>query len=211
MTLRLHHAPMACSMASRFVLAETGLPHEIAVVRTSRGEHRSEAYGRINPRRKVPALETDFGVLTESTAILPYLADLAPDAGLLPPAGSFERAQAQSWLSYISSTIHVAFAGAMFPETFEGCDPEAVRQVQLGRLSQALQSVDAHMAGREFLLDAFSLCDLYLLVFLVWRGAPAVAGKLPPLPNLDLFQQRLFARPALAQVMGEEMKLMAQA
>ena len=211
MTIRLHHAPMACSMASRFALAETGLPHEIAVVRTSRGEQHTEAYGRINPRRKVPALETDQGVLTESTAILPFIADLAPEAALMPPAGTFARAEAQAWLSYISSTVHVAFAGALFPQAFEGCDPEAVRKVHLGRLTAALESLDAHLAGRDFILDQFSVCDLYLLVFLVWRGAPALAGRLPALPNLDAFQQRMFARPALAAVLGEEMKLMAEA
>jgi glutathione S-transferase len=94
--LRLHHAPMACSLASRFALALSGLPHEIAVVRTTRGEQKTPAYLRINRRGKVPALETDQGVLTESTAILPYIADLAPDAGLMPAAGTFQRAQAQS-------------------------------------------------------------------------------------------------------------------
>ena len=69
--LRLHHAPMACSLATRFTLAEAGLPHDIAIVRTARGENRTAAYLAINPRGKVPALETDDGVLTESTAILP--------------------------------------------------------------------------------------------------------------------------------------------
>lgn len=211
MTLRLHHSPMACSLASRFALAEAGLPHELAVVRTARGENRAAAYLTINPRGKVPALQTDDGVLTESTAILPYIADLAPAARLLPPAGSFARAQAQSWLSFISSTVHAAYTGVLRAEAFEGCDPEAVRKVHLARLQTALQELDAHLADREFMLDALSVCDLYLLVFLLWRGAPAVAGRLPPLPNLDRFQQRMLARPALAAALGEDMKLMAEA
>ena len=88
--LRLHHAPMACSLASRFALAEAGLAHEVAVVRTARGENRNEAYLRVNPRGKVPALETDQGVITESTAILPFIADLAPEADLLPPPSDLE-------------------------------------------------------------------------------------------------------------------------
>jgi len=208
--LRLHHAPMACSLASRFALAEAGLAHEVVVVRTSRGENRAEAYLQINPRGKVPALQTDEGVITESTAILPFIADLAPQAGLLPPAGTFARAQAQSWLSFLSSTVHAAYTGALRPETVAGCDAEALQSVQLARIGAALQDVDAHLAKQDHLLDAFSLCDLYLLVFLLWRGAPAVAGKLPPLPNLDAFQQRMLARPALAAILGEEMKLMAE-
>lgn len=209
--LKLHHAPMACSMATRFALAESGLPHEVAIVRTSRGENKTAAYLAINPRGKVPALQTDDGVLTESTAILPFVADLAPDARLLPPPGGFARAQAQSWLSFLSSTVHAAFSGVLRPESFEGCDAEAVRNVHLARLQTALQEIDAHLAGREFILDNLSVCDLYLLVFLLWRGAPAVAGRLAPLPNLDQFQQRMLARPALAAVLGEEMKLMAEA
>ena len=209
--LLLHHAPMACSLASRFALAEAGLAHEVIVVRTARGENREPAYLRINPRGKVPALQTDDGVLTESTAILPFVADLAPDARLLPPPGSFARAQAQAWLSFISSTVHAAYTGALRAEAFEGCDVEAVRNLHLARLQAALQEVDAHLAERDFLLDDLSVCDLYLLVFLLWRGAPAVAGRVAPLPNLDQFQQRMLARPALAAVLGEEMKLMAEA
>lgn len=206
--LRLHHSPLACSLASRFALAETGLPHEIVVVRTARGENRNPAYLQVNPRGKVPALQTEDGILTESSAILPYIADLSP--GLLPPAGGFARAQAQAWLSFLSSTVHTAFTGVLRAEAFESCDVEAVRAVHVARLQAALDEIDAHLATRDHLLDAFSVCDLYLLVFLLWRGAPQVAGRLRPLANLDRFQQHMLSRPAVASVMGEEMKLMAE-
>ncbi len=207
--LRLHHAPMACSLASRFALALSGLPHEIAVVRTTRGEQKTPAYLAINPRGKVPALETDDGVLTESTAILPYIADLAPAAGLLPPARTFQRAQAQSWLSFLSSTLHVALSTAMFPPP--GCDNDVARAAALERVTAALADVDAHLDGREHLLDAFSVCDLYLLTFILWRAAPAFAGRLPAYPNLDRFQQALLARPELVAILGEEMRLRSEA
>jgi len=207
--LRLHHSPMACSLASRFALAVAGLPHEVVIVRTARGENLTAAYLQINPRGKVPALQTDDGVLTESTAILPYIADLAP--GLLPPAGGLARAQAQAWLSFLSSTVHAAFTGVLRAEAFEGCDVEAVRTVHLSRLRAALQEIDDHLEGQDHLLNAFSLCDLYLLVFLLWRGAPQVAGRLSPLANLDRFQQRMLSRPAVGSVLREEMKLMAEA
>jgi glutathione S-transferase len=210
MTLRLHHAPMACSLASRFALAETGLAHEIVVVRTRAGEHLTEAYGRINPRRKVPALETGEGVLTESSAILPYIADLAPERGLLPTA-PFGRAQVQSWVGYLASTVHPAFAGAMFPERFttEPASAQGVGAKYLETLGAALSGIDAHLAGRTFLLDELSIADLYLTVFLLWRQGPAMAGRLPDLPNLDAFQQRMLARPAIAATLGDDMKLMA--
>ena len=106
--------------------------------------------------------------------------------------------------------MHSAYTGALRPEAFDGCDTAAVRAVHVTRIGAALQEVDAHLANRDHLLDAFSLCDPHSLVFLLWRGAPAVAGKLPALANLDAFQQRMLARPALAAILGEEMKLMAE-
>lgn len=202
MTLRLHHSPMACSLASRLALMEADLPHEIVLVHTTRGEQKSDPYRRINPRGQVPALETPEGVLTESTAILPYIADLAPGKALLPPPRSFERAQAQSWLSYLSSTVHAAYGGLLNP------DLAATREVFHARLVTALQAIDAHLEGRDYLLERFSLADLYLLVFSLWR---VIAGPLPALPNLDAFQMRMLARPGIGPTIGEEMRLRAEA
>lgn len=206
--LRLHHAPLACSLASRLALIESGLPHDIAFVDTARGEQKSPVYRRINPRGQVPALETDEGVLTESTAILPYIADLAPEKRLFPAPGTFARAAGQSWLSFLSSTLHVALARAMFAPP--GFDTPQARETALQRVTAAYQDIDRHLEGRDHLLDAFSVCDLYLLVFGLWRAAPALAGKLPPLQNLDRVQQKLLARPGLGVIIGEEMQLRAK-
>lgn len=206
--LRLHHAPLACSLASRLALVESGLPHEIVFVDTARGEQKSAAYLRLTPRGQVPALETDQGVLTESTAILPYIADLAPEKRLFPEPGTFARAQGQSWLSFLSSTLHVALSRAMFSPP--GCDTPEAREAALERVAAAYQDIDRHLEGRDHLLDAFSVCDLYLLVFGLWRAAPTLAGKTPPLPNLDRVQQKHLARPGLGVIIGEEMQLRAK-
>jgi glutathione S-transferase len=212
MTLTLHHSPFACSLASRFALAESGLPHEIVLVDLGAGAQHDPEYRAINPQGKVPALVTDEGVLTESTAVLPYIADRVPEMQLFPQCGTFARAKAQSRLSYLSSTVHAAFTGAFRPERFttDADAIEATRAAFMERVGQALAPLDAHMADREFLLDAFGVCDLYLLIFLTWRGSPAVAGKLPAFANLDQLQQRLLARPALAAAMGADMQAMAQ-
>jgi len=202
MTLRLHHSPVACSLASRLALMEAGLEHEIMLVHTTRGDQKAGAYRRINPRGQVPALETAEGVITESTAILPYIADLAPGKALMPPQGSFERAQAQAWLSYLSSTVHAAYGGLL------KADLAASREVYHAQLVSALQAIDAHLEGRDYLLERFSVCDLYLLVFALWR---AIAGPLPALPNLDAFQMRMLARPGIGPTIGEEVRLRAEA
>lgn len=202
--LRLHHAPLACSFASRLALYESGLPHEVVFVDT-----KSEAYRAINPRGQVPALETDDGVLTESAAILPYIADLSPANRLFPPAGTFARAQGHVWLSFLSSTLHVALARALFAQP--GCDNPQAEAAALARAIAAYRDVDARLEGREHLLDEFSVCDLFLLVFALWRAAPAFSGKLPPLLNLDRLQQRLLARPGVGAMVGEEMQLRMKA
>ncbi|WP_165191761.1 glutathione S-transferase family protein [Caulobacter soli] len=213
MTLTLFHAPLSCSLASRLALLESGLPHEIKVVHTTRGENLTEAYARINPRRKVPALVTAEGVITESTAILPYIADRAPERALLPSPGTYARAQAQAWLGFLSSTVHAAFSPALFPERIvsEPAAAEALRASALETLVKALTELDSHLSDRQFLLEAFSLCDLYALVFSLWRGAPALAGRLPALVHLDAYQMRLMGRPGLMPIIGEDMAARAAA
>ena len=207
--LRLHHAPLACSLASRFALVEADLPHEVVLVRTWKGEQLTDAYRAINPRGKVPALETDQGILTESTAILPFIADLAPDKGLFPEAGTFERAQGQAWLSFLSSTLHAALSAALFAR--EGCDNDIARSAALARATAAFKDVDDHLQGRDHMLDGPSVCDLYLLTFALWRMAPSLAGQLPPFPSINRLQQQLLAKPAFQQIVEEEMKLRSEA
>jgi glutathione S-transferase len=206
----LYHSPLACSLASRLALTEAGLPHEVVFVHTARGEQHGADYARVNPRGKVPALATPEGVLTESTAILPFIADSAPDKDLLPVPGTFERAVAQSWLSFLSSTVHASYTGIIAPQQYAAGTAEhaAIVEAQRARLAKALTEIDAHLAGREWMLDAFSLVDVYLLVFCMWR---TVAGALPTMPALDAFQQRMLARPGYMPIVGEEMALRATA
>ena len=204
MSNHLYHAPMACSLASRLALVEAGVPHDIHFVLTWKGENKTAEYLAINPRGKVPALKTAQGVLTESSAILPYIADLVPDKRLIPLAGSFERAVAQSRLSFFSSSVHAAFTPLIGAHALTEA---AARDAALGQLLTVLGEADAMLEGRDHVLDHFSVCDLYLFVFLLWRRAPALAGLLRVFANLDRLEQAILARPGVAAIIGEEMKL----
>lgn len=116
-------------------------------------------------------------------------------------------------LGFLSSTVHAAFTPAMFPERTVS-DPaaaEALRSSALDALTKALSELDRHLANREFILDAFSLCDLYALVFCLWRGGPALVGRLPALSHLDAYQMRLMGRPGLMPIIGEDMAARAAA
>lgn len=205
--LTLYHSPMACSLACKLALATAELPHEVVTVRTWKGEQKSDAYRAINPHGKVPALETPDGILTENTAILPYIADLVPGKKLMPASGTFERAKAQSWLSYFSSSLHASLSGAMF--ALPGCDGDECRRSALDRAIGVLTDVDASLANRDHVLDAFSVCDLYLTVFSMWRAAPALASHLPQFANLDRLQTRVLSNQKLAAIVGEDMKARA--
>jgi len=198
---------MACSLASRLTLVAADLPHEVILVRTWKGEQKADAYRAINPRGKVPALQTPDGILLESTAILPYLADLAPWKALMPPAGTFARAQAQGWLSYFSSALHTSLNAAMFP--LLGCDGDEGRKSALDRVIGVLSDIDRHLEGRAYVLDEFSVCDLYLAVFALWRGAPALSTHLPAFPNIDRLQASIVSQPQFAAVIMEDMKTRA--
>ena len=98
------------SIASHIVLKELGLPHEIQRLNYKLTEQRSPAYLKVNPKGRVPALVTDGGILTETPAVLTYLAMQKPEAGLLPDVHSFAFARLQSFMAYLCSTVHPAHA-----------------------------------------------------------------------------------------------------
>ncbi len=212
MTVTLFHAPLSCSIASRFALTEAGIDHELKIIRVMAGEQHTESYKAINPRSKVPALVVDEGLITESTAILPYIADMVPDKNLFPKAGSYERAVAQSWLGYFSSTVHVSFTGCFRPDrlSMDANAAEGIKTAHLDLITHSLTPLEEHLTKQDFILDNFSVCDLYLTVFLLWRGSPAIGGRLPLFPAFDAFQQRIVSRPALAKVMADEMRLFSE-
>jgi len=205
--ITLYHSPLACSLASKLALLESGLPHEVELVRTWRDEQRAPAYLAVNPAGKVPALSVDGAVVTESTAILPLISDLAPAAGLMP-AEPVARARAQAVLSFLSSSLQAAFTPAMFPDRYAGgADVEAVRAAAIGRLGDALLLLEARLDGREYLAGDFSACDLYASVFLTWRATPALQGRLPATPRLDALQGRVMARPGLGAAVAQDFAL----
>ena len=208
--LTLYHAPFACSLAVRFALAETEHHHHLVVVDLTAEGGRPDALKRISPGWKVPALELDRGTVTENAAILTFLADDKPEAELLP-LDPFDRAQAASWLAWMSSTLHPSFTRCLRPERFttSANDVEAVRASAVQAVRMAFDRVDAHLAHGAWLLPKRSVCDLYLLVFTLWRRNPLLADKLPVFHEIDRWQGQMLARPALAACIADDMRLLA--
>ena len=111
--LTLFYATNTCSLASHISLEESGAAYEAKRLNFAENEQRKPEYLKINPKSRVPALVTDQGILTETPAILVYVAQMFPKANLLPLNDPFRLAQIQSFNSYLCSTVHVAHAHRM--------------------------------------------------------------------------------------------------
>lgn len=206
--MKLHYKPGACSMASHIILNELGTSFELD--KTDTDENKTEAgenFLKISPNGYVPALITDDGdIITENPAVLQYLADQFPDAGLAPPNGTLERTRLQEALNFISSELHVSFG-----PFFSGKDlNDAQRQKAEAGVGRRAAHIEQRLAdGRAFLLgDTFSVADAYAFVVLNWAGFVGVS--LAAYPKTQSYVARIAARPAAIKAMVAE-GLMEQA
>jgi len=204
--MKLYFSPGACSLSPHIVARELGIPLQLEKVDL---KARKTASGRdflqINPKGYVPALELDSGdVLTEGPAIVQYLADQKPEAGLAPANGTLARAHLQEMLNYISTELHKTYSPLFNPTT-----PAETREERKEYLRKRFAYVDSVLAKRRFLLgDQFSVADAYLFTVTSW--ARHVDLDLSGYKALTDFQQRVAARPAVQAAMVEE-GLMKQA
>jgi glutathione S-transferase len=207
MRLKLYYNPGSCSLASHIALEEAGLDYEIEKIDLAQGAHETGYYRDRTPWARVPALEIGGTILTETVAILDYIAGLVRDRQLLPPAGTFESARALEWLSLLSSTIHIAFRPIFRPGRL-AASPEAqadVGRLGLQTLNDVLGKLDRKRGdGRYTLGDDFSLVDAHLFVFLMWMRRPVLAGKLGHFPYLDQALEPLLARPSICEALRQE-------
>ena len=198
--MKLYYAPGACSLSPHIVSRELGIPLELKKVnvkdKTIEG---GGDYWKVNGRGYVPALELDDGhVLTEGPAIVQYLADRKPEAGLAPKAGSTERYQLQEWLNFLTSEIHKGFSPLFKPNT-----PEEYKAISKENLANRFNWLDQQLAGKDYLMGKqFSVADAYLFVLLNWTKFQSI--DLAKWPNLAAYQQRVGARPKVQEALKAE-------
>jgi glutathione S-transferase len=202
--LTLYFCPGACSTASHMALEESGAPYTENPVMLPKGEQKTEAYLKINPRGKVPALSVDGKVLTENTAILTYIAKTFPAKNLMP-ADAFEQARCISTMAWFSNIVHPSFTHYMRPERFAP-DPAAqpiVKETGKQTFWTNLQEIDGLLAGKDWIMGKdFSVADCYALVFYGW----GLRAELPmkDLANYTAFKERMLKRPAIRKVLESE-------
>ena len=200
----LYFSPLACSLATRIALYEAGGEANFLEVDAKSKEVRKDGsdFRSVNPLGLVPTLRTDDGiVLTENTAILQYVADRFPKAGIAAGPG-MDRSKLHQWLCFIGTELH---KGLFVPLLDKKAGPEVKSYVLEKNLSR-LDYLDNYLRGRDYLLDHFSVADAYLVTVINWTMAtPPI--DLAKWPNIKAYYERLRTRPSIAKAVAEEFEL----
>jgi len=198
--MKLYFSPGTCALAAHISLLEGGLKFEqvrtdLKTKKTADGRD----YLQVNPKGYVPALELDDGsVLTENVAVLQYIGDRNPGAGLVPPAGTMERYRLDEWLAFINSEIHKSFSPFFNPAT-----PDAWKEILRGKLVQRLDYVQGVLGTREFLMGGqFTVADAYLFTVLRWTKLANLS--LQQWPAIQAYWEKIKQRPRVAEALAAE-------
>ena len=198
--MKLYYSPGACSLSPHIVLREAGMAVDLvkANLQAHKLEDGSDFYA-VNSKGYVPMLELDNGErLTEGPAIVQYIADQVPDKKLAPANGSMARYRLQEWLNFITSELHKGIGGLFNPAM-----PEEGKAVIRARATSKLQWVDQQLEGKQYLMgNDFSVADAYLFTVTNWTAHTGI--DISGMKNLNAFQARMAARPAVQAAMKAE-------
>ena len=182
----------------RWMIEEAGAPHRVVPIDFAKNEHKAPAFLALNPMGKLPTIEHRGTVVTETAAIIAYLADTFPQAGLAPAPGEPARGAYYRWLFFGAGCFEPALLDKMMKR------PEVERKsaVGWGSYDDVLATLKKALATGPYLLgEKFTAADLYIgseLNFAVMFGAPGLKGE----PVIDAYLARLTARPAFQRAMA---------
>jgi Glutathione S-transferase len=196
--LTLFHAKSTCSLASLITLKEAEIAHEVHIVDLAGKEQTTPAFLAVNPKGRVPALKTEAGVLTETPAILLYLAQIAPEKGLAPLGDPFALAELQSFNSYLCSTVHPVHAhrvrGSRWADE-ESSLADMKRRVP-GNMAACYGLIEANFFRGPFVMgERLTIADPYLFTIDTWLKSDGV--DIADFPRLHEHYRRMLDRPAV--------------
>ena len=203
-TLKLYYAPGTCALAARIALIEANAPHEVVKLDFSKGEQRSPEYLAINPKGRVPALVTERGVLTETPALLAYIARRFPEARLAPLDDAYAFAHMQEFHGYLSSTVHVAHAHGRRAGRWAD-DEAAIASMQrkvAANMAECFGVIERHYLGDApwVLGSDYSVADAYLFTIAGWLEGDGVA--IAGFPKVQAHFKRMGERAAVRGALG---------
>lgn len=204
--MKLFYIPETCALASHIALEEAGARYETVRLDVKVQEQRSPEYLAVNPKGRVPTLVTQHGVLTETPAILAYVAQSFPKAGLAPLNDHFAFAELQAFNSYLCSTVHVAHAHRMRGHRWVD-DPLAIAAMQKKvpqTVGDAFALIEGHMLKGPWVMgNSYTVADGYLFTLSRWLEGDGV--DLSRLPRVIEHRERVSDRPAVRRALADEL------
>jgi glutathione S-transferase len=204
--LTLYCAAHTCSLASHIALADVGAEYELRRIDFGTAEQQSPAYLKINPKGRVPALVTPRGILTETPAMLAFIAQSYPGAGLAPLNDPFAFAELQAFNSYLCSSLHVAHAHRM--RGYRWAD-DAASFVDMQRkvprsVGACYELIETHMLRGPWVMgDTYTIADPYLFTMAQWLEDDGVDPA--RIPRVIEHRSRMASRPNVKRAIAEEL------
>ena len=199
--MRLYYSPNSCALASHIILEEVGADYSLELVDFTKSEQKQADYLKINPKARVPALQTGDGIITETPSILFFLAQSFPSKNLAPLDQPFKLAQAQEFNSYLCSTVHVAHAHLSRGARWSN-DEAAIASMTAKvpeNVGNCFQLIDEKMIiGPWVLGEHFSICDAYLYTLTRWLERDGVERE--KLPNVNSHFQKIEKRSSIQRI-----------
>ena len=199
--IKLYYSPGSCSLAPHIVLEELGIAFESVPVSLKDGEQHKADFQRLNPKARVPVLVVDGKVLTENVAILTYLGGGYAQRGLWPKE-TWKQAEALSLMAWLSSSVHITFAGIFRPEryTVDTAAKETVKTQSRITLLKYFADIEKMLTGKTFAMGGqYTVCDPYLLVFYRWGYRIGLDMK-TEFPQWTKHSLRVASRPTVKRV-----------
>ena len=199
--MKLHYFQGSCALAPHIALEWAGADYVLSEMK--RSETRAPEFLKKNPAGKVPVLELDDGrCVTQVNAVLQYIAETWPEAGLGGGGSGEARRAMQRWLSHFNGDVHTGFTPYFMTHRFADSDGARaeVKVPAAGEVAFQLKIIDRHMAGRDWMMGAGrSILDPYLFVFTVWAGF--MPDRLNEFPNLKAFSKRMKDDPGVGNAL----------
>ena len=203
--MKLYYAPGTCALASHIALEEAGAEYSTVRINFATSEQRSPEYLAINPKGRVPSLVTERGILTETPAMLAFIAQCFPQARLAPLDDAFRFAEVQAFNSYLCSTVHVAHAHKTRGHRW--VDDPAAMEAMKRKVPQSMGDCFAlieskMMQGPWVMGESYTICDPYLFTIAQWLEGDGVDPT--RFPKVKAHRDRMSERAAVRKVVAEE-------
>jgi glutathione S-transferase len=204
--IKLYYEKGTCALASHIALEEAGAEYSTVRVNFAANEQRSPEYLAVNPKGRVPSLVTDRGILTETPAMLAFIAQSFPKACLAPLDDPFRFAEVQAFNSYLCSTVHVAHAHRLRGTRWAD-DPSAIEAMKRkvpDSMGACFDLIESKMFGGPWVMgESYTICDPYLFTIAGWLEVDSVDPA--RFPKVKAHRDRMSERPTVRKVVAEEL------